>query len=75
MNGPGIVWLLKSLFILYMHIQKAKTINATKQMLMSALVLWCVVKKARHEGAMRGSSGLHAGTTNDTYCKDIKYIR
>lgn len=44
-------------------------------MLMSALVLWCVVKKARQEGAMLDSSGLHAGTTNDTYCKDIKHIR
>lgn len=47
---------------------KAKAINAREQMLMSALVLWCVVKKARQEGAMLDSSGLHAGTTNDTYC-------
>lgn len=33
---------------------KSKAINAREQMLMSALVLWYVVKKARQEGAMAG---------------------
>lgn len=78
MNRQGIVWLLKELFhCLHAYSEgsyKAKAINATEQMLMSASTLWSVVNKARQEGAMLDSSALHAGITNDTYCKDIEYI-
>lgn len=44
---------------------KAKAINATEQMLMSAPTLYSVVNKARQEGATLDSSAQHAGTTDD----------